>query len=283
MAFTQAPTSVVLTDANGFEINLGGGSGPFTRAPLSVVVTDKTGATMTVLGAGSITAAVASSPAGPTFIAGTVGFGDDATVFGPGAPTLWQGAFRRLTFNGNDMFFGGELKFSSTINSNAASTLSLNKQASGVLGIGNGGAADASAGILLGTVTIQDANGANWIKGRSSELLTLSTSGVTTDTVGNLLPANAIIEAVVARVTTTITVATNWKLGDATIAGRFTAADSVMTANETQVGLVHIDQVGTSGPRQTAAAKVRVTTTGTPGAGAIRITVFYRQFIAPTS
>lgn len=129
----------------------------------------------------------------------------------------------------------------------------------------------------------ESSNGAIWRHGQLSELLTLSTGGATTDTVGNLLPADAIIEAVVARVTTTITTATDWKLGDATTAGRFSAANAVMTAGTTQVGTVHADQTGAAGPRQTAAAKVRVTTTGTPGAGAIRITVYYRQLVAPTS
>lgn len=38
-----------------------------------------------------------------------------------------------------------------------------------------------------------------------------------------------------------------------------------------------------TGPSQPSAAKVRVTTTGTPGAGAIRITVFYLSLTAPTS
>lgn len=127
------------------------------------------------------------------------------------------------------------------------------------------------------------ANGGYWEHGTISELLTLSTGGTTTDTTANLLPVNSIIEAVVARVTTTITVATDWKLGDATIPGRFAAANSVMTAGSTSVGTVQADQTGTSGPRQVAAAKLRVTTTGTPGAGVIRITTFYRQFIPPTS
>lgn len=126
-------------------------------------------------------------------------------------------------------------------------------------------------------------NGATWTRGYNTELITLSTSGTTTDSVANLLPADSIIEAVVARVTTTITTATDWKLGDATIAGRFSAVNAVMTSGSTQVGTVHVDQTGTSGPRQTAAAKLRITTTGTPGAGVIRVTVFYRQFVAPTS
>jgi hypothetical protein len=135
----------------------------------------------------------------------------------------------------------------------------------------------------LSQYVVATANGAQWTHGQSSELLTLSTSGTTTDTAASLLPANSIIEAVVARITTTITTATDWKLGDATIAGRFSAANATLTAGTTQVGLVHVDLTGTSGPRQTAAAKVRVTTTGTPGAGVIRITVFYRQFTAPAN
>jgi len=133
---------------------------------------------------------------------------------------------------------------------------------------------------------VQSPDTGQWVRGQASELLTLSTSGTTTDTSANLLPANAIIDAVVARVTTTITVATNWKLGDATQAGRFTAVQTGLTAGTTVVGLLHADPtVATAnlGPVQAAAAKIRVTTTGTPSAGQIRVTVFYRQFVPPGS
>jgi hypothetical protein len=126
-------------------------------------------------------------------------------------------------------------------------------------------------------------NGAQWILGQASELVTLSTTGTTTDTAASLLPANSILEAVVARVTTTIAGATNWRLGDATTAGRFSAASTSLTAGSTAVGTVQADQTGAAGPRQTTAAKLRITTTGTPTAGALRVTVFYRQFVAPTS
>lgn len=126
-------------------------------------------------------------------------------------------------------------------------------------------------------------NGAQWTQGVISEQITLSTGGTTTDSVANLLPANAIIEAVVARVTTTIAGATNWSLGDATVAARFAAANSTLAAGTTSVGLQHVDQTGTSGPKQTAASKLRITTTGTPTAGVIRVTVYYRTFTAPTS
>lgn len=141
----------------------------------------------------------------------------------------------------------------------------------------------ASPGDIFAGDDLTTPNGGSWTRGYLSEELTLSTIGTTTDTVGNLLPANAIIEAVVARVTVAITTATDWKLGDATIAGRFAAANAVMTLGSTSIGTVHADQTGTSGPRQVAAAKVRVTTTGTPGAGKIRVTVFYRVFVPPAS
>lgn len=134
--------------------------------------------------------------------------------------------------------------------------------------------------------TIQTANGAQWIWSNISELLVLSTSGTTTNTTANLLPANAIIEAVVARVTTTIATATSWQLGDPTTAGRFTNANSTLAAGTTDIGLKHMQgsiTTDAAGPVQTTANKVRVTTVGTPSAGAIRITVFYRQFVAPTS
>lgn len=133
----------------------------------------------------------------------------------------------------------------------------------------------------------QSANGAQWVRGQISEEITLSTSGTTTDSVADLLPANSVIEGVVARVTQAITTATDWKLGDATTAGRFTAAQATTQLNlgATVVGLVHRDPaaVSAAGPQQAAAAKLRVTTTGTPGAGKIRVTVFYSAFVAPTT
>lgn len=169
------------------------------------------------------------------------------------------------------------LGWSSTTDPMVGSDIRLDRQATGILGV-------------YGTSTAVGANirryggNAGYVEwGSVSENLTLSTSGTTTDTAANLLPANSYIESVTGFVTTTITTATNWALGDPTTAGRFAAANSTMTAGAASVGLVHVDVVGAGGPRQTAAAKVRVTTTGTPGAGAIRLTSYYRTFVAPTS
>lgn len=134
----------------------------------------------------------------------------------------------------------------------------------------------------------QTPNAAQCIRGQLSEEITLNTGGTTTDSAANLLPANAIIEAVVARVTQGITTATDWKLGDASQAARFLGAQSggQLALGATAVGLAHRDPTVASadlGLVQSAAAKLRITTTGTPGAGKIRITVFWTQFIAPTS
>jgi hypothetical protein len=137
-----------------------------------------------------------------------------------------------------------------------------------------------------GSYNIVAPNGAQWVSGYATELLTLSTSGTTTNTTANLLPAGSIIKAVVCRVTQTIGTATSWAVGDPTTSARFAAANSTMTAGTTSVGIAHQQGNSTTlanGPSQAAANKVRITTVGTPSSGQIRITVFYDQFIAPTS
>lgn len=135
-----------------------------------------------------------------------------------------------------------------------------------------------------GNLVASPGNGATWTRGALTELVTLSVVGATTDSVANLLPANAIIEAVVARVTTTILTATDWAIGDADRFDRFTAPNATLVAGTTDIGTRHIAQPDViGGPRQVTAAKLRLTTTGTPTAGVVRVTVFYRQFVAPTS
>lgn len=112
---------------------------------------------------------------------------------------------------------------------------------------------------------------------------TLNVGGTTTDTGLTCLPAIAIIDAVVYRITTTITTAANFTIGDATTAARFCAAQAVLTAGTTGTCFMQADQTGAPGPRQVAAAAVRVTTNANPGAGAIRLIVYYHTWTPPTS
>lgn len=134
--------------------------------------------------------------------------------------------------------------------------------------------------------TLLTENGAAVVPFVNSELITLSTGGATTDSTADLLPANSIIDAVVCRVTTTITTATDWGISDPTTSLRFSAVNATMTAGATTVGLkamFGVVSTTATGPTQAAAAKLRITTTGTPGAGVIRCSVFGRTYVAPTS
>lgn len=112
---------------------------------------------------------------------------------------------------------------------------------------------------------------------------TLGTGATTTDTGLNCLPANSVIDAVVYRVTTAITTSANFTIGDATTAARFCGTQSTLTLGATGICFVQADQTGAPGPRQAAAAKVRVTLNANPGAGAIRLIVYYHTWTAPTS
>lgn len=118
-----------------------------------------------------------------------------------------------------------------------------------------------------------------------TELMTLDTTPLATETdsTADLLRAGAIIDSVVCRVTTTITTATEWSVGDnsGSASERFIAQLSNLTAGTVQVGLEQWQSANVA--LQPAAGKLRITTTGTPGAGAIRCTVFQRVYTAPTS
>jgi hypothetical protein len=114
-------------------------------------------------------------------------------------------------------------------------------------------------------------------------ITTLSTVATTTDTGLQCLPANSVIDAVVYRITTTITTAASFTIGDATTAARFCSTQSTLTAGTTGVCFVQVDQTGAPGPRQVSAASVRVTTNINPAAGAIRLVVYYHTWTPPTS
>ena len=144
---------------------------------------------------------------------------------------------------------------------------------------------DIGAATSTSLTTNASANGATWLNSSWTELITLNLGVATTDSATDL-PANSIIQGVTCRITTTIVTSTDWSVGDPTTAARFSSANSTLTAGTTSVGLNHHKGSVTTdaaGPTQTAAAKLRITATGVPTAGAVRCTVFYSQFTAPTS
>lgn len=109
--------------------------------------------------------------------------------------------------------------------------------------------------------------------------LVLSTGGTTTDSTIQI-PANSIVLGLSAKITTTIATATDWSVGDATTADRFISAQSTLTSGTCVIGQRHMrGSVSTdaAGPLVTSATAIRVTTTGTPSAGRIRLSVHYLE------
>lgn len=161
----------------------------------------------------------------------------------------------------------------------------LSTPASGVLRITDGSTGFGSA--RAAAVGVETSNGAISNIRTVSESITLSTSGLTTDSTADLLPANSIILAVTARVTMAITTTTDWALGDAMTSNRFSAPNTTLAAGTTVVGVRHQQGSVTTdatGPVQTSAGKLRITCTGpNPGAGAVRVTVTYLELTPPTS
>ncbi len=113
----------------------------------------------------------------------------------------------------------------------------------------------------------------------AEEEITLSTSGTTTDSAANLLPATSRILAVGYVVTQTITTAANFQVGVSGTANRFVTTTTGITAGSSGVGLNHIG----SAEAQAPAAKIRITTNATPGAGKIRVQVHALVFTPPSA
>ena len=109
---------------------------------------------------------------------------------------------------------------------------------------------------------------------------TLATASTTTNTGLDCLPANAIIDAVVYRITATVTTAASFTIGDAATANRFCMTQSKLTAGATGIC---IGQSGSNAAIQNAASEVRVTTNAAPGAGAIRLIVYYHTWTPPAN
>jgi hypothetical protein len=108
----------------------------------------------------------------------------------------------------------------------------------------------------------------------------LSTVGSATNTNLKCLPANAIIDAVVYRITSAIATATSFTIGDSSTANRFCTTQSTVTAGTTGICFA---QAGSSAERQATAAPVRVTANTTPASGAIRLIVYFHTWTPPNS
>lgn len=245
------------------------GNGAYGGAP--VAVTGIVQAARVMVAAGQADAPGFSSYSFPT----SGFFFNDAN----GRPSAGIGGvkYMEVTTSGLDLFAStGAIRLGASLNA------TLRRTATGEITVGSSLALN--DGVLqLNKVVRNSTSGAQASSGVSTELLTIA-AAASTDTTANLLPADAYIEAVTVNVVTLIPTAATFTVGDATTAARF-ATGVAVAAGTKAVGLTHVDQTGDAGPKQTTAAKVRITPNASPAAatGVVRVDVFWRLYAAGTT
>jgi hypothetical protein len=137
-----------------------------------------------------------------------------------------------------------------------------------------GTTATTQARVQGGTFLSTGANGQSTQLGQSTTLLTGLTGATVTAT--NLIPANCILLGVTARVTTAITGATTFDIGDGSTADRF-GDDIAIALNTTANNCIAPALI-------TAATNVVLTANGSNfTGGAVRLTAHFMTLVAPTS
>jgi hypothetical protein len=150
----------------------------------------------------------------------------------------------------------------------------------GTDGIGDGsnttviGLSSTTQSRMFGTFLSTGANGQSTQLGQATTLLSALSGATVTAT--NLIPANCILLGVTARVTTAITGATTFDIGDGSTANRF-GDDIAIAAGTTANNCIAPALI-------TAATNVVLTANGSNfTAGAVRVTAHYMTLVAPTS
>jgi hypothetical protein len=110
-------------------------------------------------------------------------------------------------------------------------------------------------------------------------------SGSTIVTGLNCLPANAVIDAVVYRITTSVSGGSvaSFTVGDGTTANRFCTTQSTLTSGTTGICTIPWSSSTAGTAWQSSAHSVVVTFNSAPTAGAMRIIVYYHTWITPVS
>ena len=137
-----------------------------------------------------------------------------------------------------------------------------------------GNASATQARVRGATLLSTGANGQSTSFAQATALVSTPSGATVTST--NLIPANSIVLGVTVRVTTAVTGATTFDVGDGTTANRF--ADDVAVASGTT------SQLAIAPALFAAATNVVLTANGSNfTGGAVRVTVHYITLVAPTS
>lgn len=135
-----------------------------------------------------------------------------------------------------------------------------------------------TANPILTTVTVQGANVQKTVIQQATTELT-ALSGVSA-TATNLIPAGSFLIGVTAIVTTTITGAASWNIGDGSDVDRWGGTLALSSGTKSDIS----DNAATGFAEFTSANDVVVTRTSTNfTGGAVRVTAHYISLVAPTS
>jgi hypothetical protein len=169
-------------------------------------------------------------------------------------------------------------------NTGGGSSAAISPQSGGAVTIGQSGATAGPTSLILRA----DSNASTAARATATEQLTLSTSGTTTTTAGNLVAAHSSIVRVLYRITTTIATATAFTVsmtggGAFCVEGSATTSQTTLTSGTTGYLVPCAGGATLSDWQSATATTLTVSTTGTPSAGVIRMTVVEDTFVAPTS
>ncbi len=139
-----------------------------------------------------------------------------------------------------------------------------------------------------GSFTQTGTHGETVVDGYTTELITISTTTTVTTSTTNLLPAKAVINAVLVNPVVAIATATSFKVGDPTSDARFVSFTTSIGANQASLGLNQWNPALATtlalSAAQAAATTVKITTAGSlPTAGQVRVTVYSAVYGGPTS
>jgi len=179
-----------------------------------------------------------------------------------------------LTTTDNSVFIGYQSRAAGNGETNQVVIGGINALGDGSNTTVLGTSATTQARVRGGTFLSTGANGQSTQLGQSTTLLSALSGETVTAT--NLIPANCILLGVTARVTTAITGATTFDIGDGTTADRF-GNDIAIALNTTANNCIAPALV-------TAATNVVLTANGSNfTGGAVRLTAHFMTLVAPTS
>jgi hypothetical protein len=206
--------------------------------------------------------------------AGGAASSNSNTIIGPNAGRYRGSGTDTLTTANSSVFIGSQARANGDSQTNQVVIAGTNGLGDGSNTTVIGSTATTQARLQGGTFLSTGANGQSTQLGQSTTLLSGLTGATVTAT--NLIPANCILLGVTARVTTAITGATTFDIGDGVTADRF-GNDVAIALNTTSNQVI--------APAAFAAANNVVLTANGSNftGGAVRLTAHFMTLVAPTS